>query len=178
MPEEQKGSGSPSEARFLLFVFDLNLPPVSLDEYPSVVVMNPVMWHPHRVLVRRTLITSRNPDVAGTVPAMVAGDPNIPTLRGRAWMFNDCHRWSNMYIYLGVGSRRKHRADCKQSCECNFLQVENSFRSSRHRRAISLPASLGFEPRRDAKVAFHSDSAMRSIPNGNNYLADVITKVS
>jgi hypothetical protein len=72
-----------------------DLSPVPFYQHPSIMAMDPVMRHPHRVRARRMLIVSRHPDIAGSVPAVITGDPHKTGCRRRSRMLNNCHRWSD-----------------------------------------------------------------------------------
>jgi hypothetical protein len=90
-----------------LAFLDSVLPPVAFYEDPAATAMNPVMCCPMRARMRRTVPATGNPDVAGSVPALIAVDPHEAALRRWGTALDDGRRRANANHNLRKGSRRR-----------------------------------------------------------------------
>jgi hypothetical protein len=82
------------------------LAPVAFAPDVAVAAMDPAALDPVRVRVRRPFVDSRDPDVAGSVPAMVAGVPGPVTVlrrRGGNDFDGTWRRWADADDDLGTG---------------------------------------------------------------------------
>jgi hypothetical protein len=78
---------------------------VTLNKNPTIVAMFPVMSYPDRVTMRWLRPYSTAPDIAVTIPIVVARLPHPSRVRSRAIMLNNWSRRSDVYINLCVRSR-------------------------------------------------------------------------
>jgi hypothetical protein len=114
---------SPCAPRFFSWISALS--PVTFHQHPAAMAMHPMMTHPYRVLMRRTLPTARRPHVALAIPAVIPPDPHESPLRRRAGTLNDRGRWPDTNVYLRKGSGRK-KGKRKQKCHCNLFHDKSN----------------------------------------------------
>jgi len=96
------------------------LSPVTLDHDPAVMTVNPAMGYPARVRVWGTIPAARNPDITGTIPAMVTIYPDVFGARPWAARFNDGSGRSNVDHNLRKSSGRQE-SDCEQQSQNELL---------------------------------------------------------
>ena len=96
------------------------LSPVTLDQDPAVMTVNPAMGYPARVRVRGTIPAAWNPDVAAAIPSMVAVYPDVFSTWAGAARFNDGSGRSNADHNLRKSSGRQE-GDCEQQSQYEFL---------------------------------------------------------
>ena len=85
----------------LFLAADSNLPPVTFDQYPLPVPVNPVVRSPACPFVRRTIIVSGNPNVVVTLVLVIARDPHKSALGGRTGILINGSRWPDANHNLG-----------------------------------------------------------------------------
>ena len=88
----------------------------------------PLSGDPDGPATRWTAVGTGDPDVAVTVPAMVAVNPNKTGLRRHAALFNNGSRWTYANRNLRLGSHRNHshsQGQCEQYCQYNFLHDDS-----------------------------------------------------
>jgi hypothetical protein len=96
------------------------LPPVAFDHDVPTIAMYPVMGDPVLAVMRRTIPTAGHPDVTGSIPAMVAVDPNVLTAWRRAAGFdNGSGRSDADHDLRKRGSR--HQSSSEQQSWKKFL---------------------------------------------------------
>jgi len=66
---------------------------MAVDPIPAAWAASPVTWHPARVRAWRSSIGSRDPDVAATVPAVIAALPDPVRMADRPDRNDLTHRW-------------------------------------------------------------------------------------
>jgi hypothetical protein len=96
------------------------LPPMSFDQDPSAVAMNPAMSDPDRTWMRRVIPAAGNPDIVRTIPAVITVDPHESSLR---WWRTALHNRSRRpYPDVHLCERgRGEQSESKQSCHCNLF---------------------------------------------------------
>ena len=85
------------------------LAPVAFDEEPAAVAIRPMSGYPLRARMRLHNIAAWNPDVAGSVPAMVSAGPDISGMRRRAGALDDNRGRGNTNDDL---RERRRRSNC------------------------------------------------------------------
>jgi len=83
----------------------------------------PVALDPDRSFMRRTAVGAVNPDVAVTVPAVVARNPHVTRTRRGNYLNRAGRRWANADDDLGVGNPDREDK-CRYSDEEIALQVQ------------------------------------------------------
>jgi hypothetical protein len=101
---------------FLIFV----LSPVSFLQDVSAVAMDPAMGNPMLPGMRGTVIAAGNPNVATTVPAVIARNPFISRARTRTGVFHHRNRRGDVHNNLRNGGSRQ-QAQSEQSCKNEFF---------------------------------------------------------
>ena len=117
-----------------LFASVFRLPPVAIDQNPPVSTVLPAMCDPDTAAMRWAHPMAMNPDVAVTVPAVVAIDPHPSRVR---WMFVDLDdgcRWRNADDDLRHRDRRSETQG-KQPCQ------KSLFHRNRTSMGMNLPES-------------------------------------
>ena len=71
----QHGAGFAVPAHALAMLFG-GLSPVAFDKHPTTTAVYPAMRYPNGMRAGRAIPAAGHPDIAGTVPAMVTGDPD------------------------------------------------------------------------------------------------------
>jgi hypothetical protein len=101
---------------------------VAFDPVVAAVLVSPVSVDPDGMTARRLNIVAGNPDIAGTVPAVVAVDPNPAFMRDGAGMFDDDGRRANLHIDP-LCKCRGEAEECGRSNEEQFLHRSGFFLS-------------------------------------------------
>ena len=86
------------------------MPPVAFDQDPAAAAVDPVMGNPDPARMRRTVPAPRDPDVTGSVPTLIAGDPHVAGMRWPAIVLMD-RGWGpypDHNAHLGHGGRGNH----------------------------------------------------------------------
>ncbi len=84
---------------------EIRLAPVAFVPDVAAALVDPVAFDPDRMRTGRGHIGSWNPDIAVTVPAMIAGVPGpigVSTRRG-GYSLDHSSWWTDAYDDLGVG---------------------------------------------------------------------------
>jgi hypothetical protein len=115
--KQESGTCAPLSS-FLFFA----LAPVSFNQDPLTVTMNPLMRNPMRAGMGRTIPVAGGPHVMVPFIAVIAVDPHKPSLRGRAGVFDDSGRGADANDYLRIRCRG-YKSESKQKSQCNLLYV-------------------------------------------------------
>jgi hypothetical protein len=101
------------------------LAPTSFDQDPAAVTMDPVMLYPASAAPGRHFPPPGDPAVCGTVPTMVAADPDVPRTWGDWTPFDNGRGWRHPNYHLrssGAQGERCSKYYCDECSTHSFLQ--------------------------------------------------------
>jgi hypothetical protein len=157
-------SNQSSEAAASLDCRSINalLAPVTLNKNPPTAAVYPGIRHPNRAGTRRTYPVAGHPDIARSVPAVIAGDPDESRLRRRPVTFYYGRRRADLHVNLRERRSRK-QSECQQGSEQNLSHKRVTLQPRQTSASGSVPAVCRFQ-RRFAQLGTNSGIHHRCRP--------------